>query len=220
MPPKPRIGEYKHRAHSRPDPRAPGREKPSRVRRRFPYMGALVLGFAATGPLLAAGISYVLSRLHVLPAPTVQTVLPPSPSVNNVLFGAGVPEVAIASVVAGFILWRQLWKLEVPAHCVAKGRAAIWRSLLCTALPLGLFLTVLVSSIGILGLCIRAAPASVPGWIRPFFAIPAVIAAMTVASIQPVVWLTLIVMGTVLALATAGVAASLWLRFPVEPDNR
>lgn len=179
-----------------------------------------MLGYAAAGPALAAGISYVLGRLHALPTPMAQSALPPSPSVNNVLFGAGAPEVALASVLAGFLLWRQLWKLEVPAHCVVKGPFAIWRSLLCTAIPLGLVLAIVVSSIGIFGLCLRAAPASVPGWIRPFFAIPAVFAAMAVAAIQPAVWLTLIIVGLALALVTAGLAAAVWTRFPVEADNR
>lgn len=179
-----------------------------------------MLGYAAAGPALAASISYLLGRIHALPTPMAQAVLPPSPSLNNVLFGAGVPEVAVASVAAGFLLWRHLWKLDVPSHCVAKGPAAIWRSLLCTAIPLALLLTILVSAIGIFGMCVRAAPTSVPGWIRPFFAIPAVIAAMAAASIQPIVWLTLFLLAAVLALSTAGIAAVVWTRHPAEADLR
>lgn len=212
----PRLGKYQHRAHARMDPAAPGAELSIRKRRPFPYLGVLLISFAVVAPILCSGLALLWKALGHMPKPIVDAALPSSPTLNNILFGAGLPEVALAAVVCGYLLWTIVWRMPVSQSLSERGTWPLGLRLLTAALPAGVFCAGVGALIGTFGLCIRAAPVSVPVLIRPLFAIPAVAAAALNALFQPVVIVTILLLGVAAGSLVALVAALAWERFPME----
>ncbi|HEU4753503.1 MAG TPA: hypothetical protein VFU47_10390 [Armatimonadota bacterium] len=218
MPKKPKIGQYRHTPGTEMRPGPDGVLRPTRTRRRFPYSGIIFLLYAIAGPLVGAGVTrlfQITGTARFLPQHLDEKAFPPAPSLNNVLFGAGVTETILASGLAGFWLWNILWKARVAPDQKAPTGAA-FRSLLPQALVLGPLMAFLALPIGVMGLYIRTAPANQPWAVRPFFALLAAPFAMA-TTLYTVVPLVLIALGLLLGAVTALGVAFLWQQFPEEP---
>jgi hypothetical protein len=221
MPPRRRIGEYRHTPAPSMQVGADGVLRHSRVRRRFPQQGIVPLAYGLAGPLVCAGVSRLLLALFgpgYLPRRADGHVLPPAPSVDNVLFGAGPHEVALACALVGWWLWLLLWNTRLPESVMVGGPRATFGPLVGRALGLGLLLTYFVAMpIGIVGLYIRTAPADQPWFVRPFFGLLAVLPLSVSYIISSAFLLVLLLLGLLLGAATAAAVALLWPHYPEEP---
>lgn len=197
---------------------ADGRLVPSQTRRRFPYAGLVLVVSAAVGTLACAGASQLLNvTLGRQLTRITGRALPPAPSFQNVLFGAGLPEVALACGVAGYWLWSLLWKTRLAAGAPTQSAWNNAKGLLPSALVLAPVLTFLVACIGIIGLYVRTAPADQPVAVRPFFGLLAVPALGGSAMYTGIIPLVLALLGLLLGVVGALAVGYFWTRFPEEP---
>ena len=220
---RPKLGQYRHTPTSEMRTGPDGVLRPTRVRRRFPYRGMVFLAYGVFGPLVCAGVAQLFRSTRMrglLPERVSELPLPKSPSLENVLFGAGLPELVLACGLAGFWLWRILWNSRLPPGVRAGGPAAVLPSLLGQALILGPAFAFAAIPIGIFGLYIRTAPAAQPWAVRPFFALLAAPLGTISALTTGVIPLTLIGLGLLLGAVTALAVAFLWPHFPEEPVLR
>ena len=184
----------------------------------------IFMGSALAGPLACTGVAMLFNMplLHAwTPQPMEPVTLPPSPSMNNVLFGAGVHEVALASALAGLCLWTWMWNLKLTPDQKGVGFAGAFAALSGRALVYGPTCTLGIGlPVGCMGTFLRTGPANIPWIAKPFFGLiallPMVVSRIMTASI-PVV---LILLGMAMGLAMAAGVAAGWQRFPEEADLR
>lgn len=217
---KPRIGSYQHR----PEPafvRGPdGAPRPARVRKRFPHLGLVPMIYAVGGTLVCALVSWGFrlgGMARILPSRVTDAGLPPAPNLDNVLFGAGFPETALACGLIGFWLWSSVWRTRVSPEQRDRGFRGIFGALLPPSLGFGVLLALAALPIGAFGLYIRTAPAAQPWAVRPLFALYATPILSFNALITGVIPLVIIALGLVLGLVTATAAAAIWRSYPEEP---
>jgi hypothetical protein len=184
----------------------------------------VVLAYAFLCPLACAGVSWVLARLlgsQYLHRMAADNPLPPAPSWSNVLFGAGPPEVAVACAVAGWYLWHVLWNVRLSPSDQAAGVRATFPALAGRGLLLGPVAALLIAMpIGILGLYLRMAPVNQPWFVRPFFAVLALIPMYFTSLLTGVVPLVVVLLGLLLGAGTALAVSFLWREFPEEPVHK
>lgn len=193
---------------------------PARVRKRFPYLGLVPLGYAVGGTLACALVSWVIQVLglsHWLPTRVLNAPLAPAPSWENLLFGAGPAETAFAWGLVGYRLWVSLWRTRVPVQAQSRGFAGVFPHLVLPALAYGALTVVAVLPLSTIGLYLRTAPAAQPWVVRPFFALLAAPVLSLQALITGIIPLVLLALGLSLGLLTAVVAAAVWRQFPEEP---
>jgi hypothetical protein len=218
---KPRIGSYQHRPEPAYVPGPNGVPRPARIRKRFPQLGLVPMLHAVFGTLVCALTSWGLRALgmgRVLPQRVSDVRLPPAPTLDNVIFGAGLAETAIACGLIGFWLWTNVWKTRVPSERQDQGALAIFRTLLPTALVLGALLAIVALPIGAFGIYMRTAPAEQPWAVRPFFALYAIPVLSFNAMVTGVIPLVLVVLGLLSGLSTAAAAAAIWRDYAEEPS--
>lgn len=177
------------------------------ARRRFPYTSLVFVGYAALTPLLGAGAAQLFKAAghgDLLVRTQAAKPLPRAPSWENILFGAGAPELALAGGLAGLLLWRILWRGDAgpPGAEVARG------------MVLGGVFGLLVIPGGIFGLYLRTAPTGVPLLVQPFFALLVAVAGSAYSLIVPWVWGTAAALGALLGAASGGLANVLKRRLP------
>src|SRR4051794_31524707 len=117
MPQPPRLGQYRHTPGLELARGADGQLRPTRVRRRFPFRGLVVMAYGVLTPLVGLAVTLLFQRTRndrFLPRHYGEQAVPAAPSLENVLFGAGLPELVLAGALTGFLLWNHLWKLRVP----------------------------------------------------------------------------------------------------------
>lgn len=177
------------------------------ARRRFPYTALVFVAYALLTPLAAAGAALLFKAAglgDLLVRTQAPQPLPRAPSWQNLLFGAGAPELALAGGLMGLLLWRQLWRGDDPVL-----GADVVRGML-----LGALYGLLVIPVGIFGLYLRTAPAGVPLVVQPFFALLVSLAGSVYAVILPWVWGAALALGAVLGLISALAAVALKARLP------
>lgn len=220
MPAGPRIGKYRHTPADEIRMGAGEALYHTRTRRRMPF-GALVgFVYALCGPLLAAGTAalfHATGNGRFLPGVIGNAKLPPSPSLENVLFGAGVAEVALASMLMGYWLWLALWNTRVSIQDSKRGVPAVLPNLLRRGAGLGAALSFGAGAIGIFGLYLRTAPVEQPWLVRPLFGLLAILPTGTSAMLTGVIPLVLLLLGALCGVATAAAVAVLWRHYPEEP---
>lgn len=220
---KPKIGEYRHTPGTYLAG-ADGKPRAARTRRRFPYLAMVFLGSAVAGPLACAAVALLFSQTPLrvaAPQPYGGARLPPSPTLQNVLFGAGVHEVALASALAGWCLWTWLWKTKLPPAEMEKGGRTVLWSLVRLGLLLGPVCTLGIGlPAGAMGLFLRTGPAEIPWIARPFFGLIAMLPIVINSLFTGTIPVVLIALGMLLgAVMGCGVAEG-WRHFPEEPDTR
>ncbi len=197
--------------------------RPALTRRRFPYRGLVFVVAGLLGSLLCAGMAMLLRTQHVAEA-LLQRLddrpLPPMPTFNNVLFGAGLPELMLACGLAGWWLWSTLWKTRLPHREPPRTVLENARALVLSALVLGPLSVFGTACIGIIGLYLRTAPANQPWAVRPFFALLAVPALGSSALATGLIPLALTLIGLCFGAVTAVGVAYFWNEFPEEPALR
>jgi hypothetical protein len=219
----PRIGEYRHTPGNHPTVGPDGKPRPPRTRRRFPYLGLVFLAYGMVGPLVCAAVPVLMAALglrHFMPTRFSDLPLPPSPSLDNVLFGAGAYDLALACGLAGFWLWRSLWRLRLPEEAVKGGVRGVLPSLLAQAAALGPAFALAALPIVNIGLFLRTGPTNIPWLVKPFFALLAMPMVTITALLTGVVPLVLVLLGLFMGALTAVVVAFMWQRFPEEADLR
>jgi len=223
MPAKPKIGQYRHTPGSPLIPGPDGTLRPARTKRRFPFMGVVVLGYAIFGPLVCAGVSALFNVTGLaayMPKLLSGKPLPPSPSMQNVLFGAGLHEMVVACAVVGWLTWRTLWGVRVPHAQQQLGPRGVVGPLLFSGLLLGPLFTLFALPIGVFGQYIRTAPTDQPWIVRPFFALIAALVAPFSAFFTLTIPLVLVLLGLLMGSLTAVAVAFLWREFPEEPVHK
>lgn len=223
-PRNPRPGQYRHTPGSYLPAGPDGRAVAVRTRRRFPYLGLVFIGAAMLGPLLCGGVSllFQMTALRALvPTRYTNLPLPPSPSVENILFGAGLHELVLASAVCGWWLWRSLWRLRLAPELQKAGVAGVIRPLLAQGLLVGP-LCVLAAGLPIaaMGLFLRTGPAEIPWAVKPLFGLVALFPVAISALFTGTVPVVLVLLGMVAGAAAAVGVALGWQRFPEEVDMR
>lgn len=220
MPARPRIGKYRHAPADEIRIGAGGELYHTHTRRRMPF-GALVgFVYAVLGPLLAAGTTTLFQATgnsRLLPTVIGDAKLPPSPSLENVLFGAGVAEAALASMLMGYWLWLSLWKTRVSIQHSERGVRGVLPHLLQRGAGLGAVLAFGAGAIGIFGLYLRTAPADQPWLVRPLFGLLAILPTGASAALTGVIPLVLLALGSLCGMVSALAVALLWQQFPEEP---
>jgi hypothetical protein len=219
----PKIGQYRHTAGNLV-PGPDGTPRPARTRRRFPYRAMIFMGSGLAGPVACAGVAMLFNTpaLHAwTPQPMEPVALPPSPSMNNVLFGAGVHEVALASALAGFCLWTWLWNLKLTPDQKGIGFSGAFAALSRRALVFGPSCTLGIGlPAGCMGIFLRTGPANIPWIARPFFGLIALLPMVLGRIISVTIPVVLILMGMVMGLVMAAGVAAGWQHFPEEADLR
>jgi hypothetical protein len=210
---KSRIGQYRHTPAALDVVGPDGVVRVGPRRRPFPYLFAVFLAFGLLGPLVCAGVAelmdtpalspYVPRRLSELP-------LPPQPSVENVLFGAGLHEMVLAAALAGLLLWRLLWRQRPPAP----GLGAAVRVLLPQGLLWGPLLALAGLPVAAFGLFLRTGPADIPWAVRPLFALLSTPFTTTSALLTGVIPLTVLLLGLLFGAVCALAVALTWPHFP------
>jgi hypothetical protein len=135
---------------------------------------------------------------------------------DNVLFGAGLPEVVLSAALVGYWLWSSLWKMRVSATLQGRGIRGVLPPLLGRALLLGPLMALAALPIGAFGFCIRAMPANIPWFMRPLFGLPGMLTFSLSALATGTIPLVLILLGLLVGLVTAVLVAVLWPYFPEE----
>lgn len=189
------------------------------TRRRFPYRGLVPLAYAVAGPV-ACGVVSWLFRLVGL-GRYLSTLLPDqkaiAPSFNNVLFGAGLPELAFASAVMGYWLWSVVWKTPVHPLVHERGVGGVFPALLQRAVPWAIGLTFLAQPLVVWASYQRNPPPGQPWLVRPLFGLLAAIVLPFSALWTRFVPGVLLVLALLGGAATAFAVALLWQQFPEEP---
>jgi hypothetical protein len=217
---KPKIGEYRHTPGNVWVAAPDGTTQASRVRRRFPYRGMVFMGYGLLGPLVCAGVTLLVRALglaYLLPQRVSDVTVPPSPTLNNLLFGAGIHELVLACAVAGYWVWTQLWRLRLPSAGRDANFQDAFNGLLGRALTLGVSASFAVVPAGAFGLYLRTAPANQPMLARPFFGILASLVLSVNLLMVPIVLVTVTVLGLLLGVSAALGVAAAWQQFPEEP---
>jgi len=220
MSPKSKIGEYRHRPGLVYEPGPHGELRVARVRKRFPYLGMIPLVYALSGCVVCACTSWALrasGAARFFPTRFVDTPLPAAPSMANLLLGAGLPETALACGLLGFMLWRSLWNVRIPAEVQSAGFWAIYRALLGRALGFGVLVGIVALPLGAFGLYLRTAPANQPWLLRPLFGLLATPVLWMSALGTGLIPLVLLLLGLLMGWVTAVGAAAVWREFPEEP---
>ncbi|MGV3720067.1 MAG: hypothetical protein ACO1SX_04075 [Actinomycetota bacterium] len=220
---KPRIGSYQHRPEPAFTPGPDGTPRPVRVRKRFPHLGLVPLVHAVCGTLVCALLSWGFRAMgmgRILPQRVSDARLPPAPTLDNVIFGAGFPETAVACGLIGFWLWTSVWKTRVSREQQAEGFRGVFRALLSSALGFGALLSFAALPIGAFGLYLRTAPAEQPWPVRPFFALYATPVLAVNALLTGVIPLVILALGLLSGLVTAVAPACIWRDYPEEPSAR
>jgi hypothetical protein len=167
--------------------------------RRFPYTSLVFVVYGLVTPVLAAGAALLYQRAgagDLLVRTQSGERLPHAPSWENLLFGAGAPELALAGGLVGLLLWRRLWTGDDPVLAPDLLRGALW----------GALFSLLLIPFGIFGLFLRTGPKEIPYLVRPFFALAVAGAGTFYTLLLPCVWGTAILMGAVLGSISAAVA--------------
>jgi hypothetical protein len=170
--------------------------------RRFPYTSLVFVGYAVVMPLVAAGAAWVYNRLgagDLLVRTQAGDRLPHAPSWQNLLFGAGAPELALAGGLVGLLLWRRVWAGDEPDLGPDLVRGALW----------GALLSLLLIPFGIFGLFLRTCPKEIPLMVRPFFALFVAGAGSLYSLLLPWTWGTACIVGALLGSISAAVACYL-----------
>src|SRR4051794_3925686 len=124
MAPKSKIGSYRHQPGLVYEPGPRGELRVARVRKRFPHLGMVPLVYALAGSLVCGATSWSLQQsgaARFFPQRLTGTPLPPAPSLDNVLFGVGLPEAALTCGLLGLCLWRSLWQTRISPETQAGG---------------------------------------------------------------------------------------------------
>jgi hypothetical protein len=210
-----RIGQYRHRAEVGHAPPIGGLR---RARRRFPHYGLVFLVSGGAGVLACGTATYLLQQLGApMPAP-VQGELPPAPTLNNLLFGVGVPEALLTTGFAGWWLWRSLWN-RAPAGGPVPFWGGRFQLLVTPALLQGPLIALAMLPVGAFALYLRTAPEAQPLLVRPLFALLAAPVIAISAIINGTIPLVLVLLGGLMGLAVAVAIALLWPAFPPEPPG-
>jgi hypothetical protein len=220
---KPKIGQYRHTPASELRPGPDGTLRHTRTRRRFPYRGLVVLAYGLFGPLVCAAVPALMRAIgqaDLLPRHLSDRAVPPAPSLNNVLFGAGAAETALACAVVGALLWRQLWGTRLSPALEERGLFGTLPPLLAQGLLLGPLMAFLAVPIAAFGLFLRAPEVNQPLFVRPFFALFAAAAGTLSAVSTGIIPLVVIVLGLLLGTVTAVGVAYFRQFFPEEPVLR
>ena len=222
--PRLKPGEYRHKPGSFVPEGPGGRPIAVKVRRRFPYLGLVFMGCAILGPLVAAGLSLLFHHTvlrRVVPTRYSDLPLPPSPSMENILFGAGLHELVLASAVTGLWVWSALWKMRLPPEQQKAGLKGVLKPLMTQGMVLGpLFALVGTLPIAAMGLFLRTGPGNIPWAVKPLFGLVAMLPVSISALFTGIVPLVLILVGIAHGALTAYAVALGWQRFPEEPDTR
>jgi hypothetical protein len=219
----PKIGEYRHRPGNYLSPGPDGAPRLAKVRRRFPYFGIVFLAYGMFGPLVCAGVPLVFRAVGLgayLPRSFSELPLPPSPTIDNVLFGAGVHELAISCGFAGFWLWRVLWRTRTSDEQQKGGVRAVLPALLGTGMVLGIAFAFAALPIAAVGFFLRSGPADIPFAVKPLFGLFAMPWVVLTAILTGVVPAVLTLLGLLLGAVTSVLVAFAWQQFPEEPDTR
>jgi hypothetical protein len=220
---KRRIGTFNHSPGPTFEMGPDGSLRHTRVRKRFPHLGMVPLIYAIAGTLACAGVSWALKAVglgRLLPQRISDAALPPSPTMDNILFGAGLPETALAWGLAGYWLWTGVWRTRVPQETQNRGFGAIYGSLLGNSLGYGILLGFFTMFIGACGVYVRTAPAAQPWGVRPFFAVLAAPVLFVRALVTGTIPLVVIILSLAMGVVTAAAAAALWREYPEQPiDN-
>lgn len=197
-----------------------GRLRPTWVKRRFPFRGLVLMTYGALTPLIGLLITLLFQAMNngrYLPRHYGEQAVPHAPSLENVLFGAGLPELVLAGALTGYLLWNHLWKLRVPLDMQESGLSGVLPTLLRAGISMGLLLMPLATLVGAYGLCLRAMPHEVPWAARAVFGLPGALLLALNSLLTGVVPLVLLLLGTLAGVGTALVVALLWPHFPEEP---
>jgi hypothetical protein len=220
VPPKSKIGQYRHTPGVELQPGPDGVLRPARRRRRFPFYGIVFFAYGLLGPLACAGVSLLFratGSAQLLPQRLSDLPIPPSPSMDNLLFGAGFHETVLACGLVGWWLWRALWNVRVTEDQRQRGIAGVLPSLMGLGLVMGPVLAFAALPLGAIGLYLRTAPANQPWPVRLLFSIPAALIVTPSALLTGIIPLVLLLLGLLLGAATALAVAALWQHFPEEP---
>jgi hypothetical protein len=178
----------------------------------------VLLLYALAGPLVCAGVMRLFQVTGLsasLPKLLDNKAIPPGPSLNNVLFGAGAVEVFLASGLAGWWLWQCLWRARVAEEAKSPWPAA-FRALLPQALLLGPLMAFISLFFGAVGFDVRAAPGNIPMLARFAFALLAAPLRMVSALLTGIIPVVLVFLGLLMGAITALAVAVLWQEFPEE----
>ena len=223
MPSPPRLGQYRHTPGLEMARGPDGRLRPTRLQRRFPFRGLVVMAYGALTPLVALAVTLLFQLTgngRYLPRHFGEQSVPRTPSLENLLFGAGLPELVLAGALTGFLLWNQLWKLQVPPYLQEVGLRGVLPSLLRSGVTLGLLLMPLATLVGAYGLCLRAMPREVPWLARALFGVPGALLLAANSVLTGIVPLVLLLLGVLAGAGTALAVALVWPYFPEEPATR
>lgn len=193
----PTIGEYRHEPRTERVVGGDGIARLRNVRRRFRHAGMVPLATATMGCMVAGVTQFSLNQLR--PGwtlhPIGDTPLPPAPSYDNLLFGAGLPEIAAGCALMGWLFWRSLWSTpsvdeegRVPLRSAVK---EVVPRALCMG-PVYLFGAAFVASVG---LYIRTGP---PDQTAPLRALSGLLGGPIVllsALVHPIIPITLTLLG-------------------------
>jgi len=217
---KNRIGQYSHVPGQEFRPGTDGKPVPVRVRRRFPHLGIVCMAYAGLGPLAASGAELLFKlpgwREWAPKAIDQAVTLPPSPSLNNVMFGAGAIEVALASLLAGWMLWRSLWNVRLPQSVQEAGPRSTFPRLVWRGFWSGIGFTLLACPIVAFGFAMRDPALDIPLITRPIAGILAVLP-LLISRAFTVIPVLLVLSGAALGVLSAAAVAHLWQDFPEEP---
>lgn len=223
MPKRPKIGEYRHSPGTALRAGADGVLRPEKIRRRFRHLGFVVLAYAVVGPLGCAATSWLLSNVAHgawVPRAVEAHAGHRSPTWDNVLFGAGAPEVGLASALLGYGLWQCLWPRQATAETASGDARALFRSLIGPGVALGSVFSVLGMFIGLIGLYVRTGPAAQPWFVRLAFAPVAAVVMAVDYVFTAVVPVTLLCLGMAAGVLTASAVAMAWKSAPEESVHR
>ncbi|MFN3652283.1 MAG: hypothetical protein ACK47B_22115 [Armatimonadota bacterium] len=215
---KPRLGEYRHIPDGGAAPGA-ARNRPTRKRRRFPYVGIVLVVNGLLGTLTLAGLSLLIRALGLtayLPQRIDKQPSPPAPSLDNVIFNLGLPETILLCALIGGFVWRFVWNVRLPDDVQQQGPRATLGPLLQAGVTYGLIAGILALPLGSYAHFLRAAPADIPWAVRPFFGVLDTLVRVP-SALMTNIPLVALGLGLLLGLVTAPIVALLWPHFPEEP---
>lgn len=223
MPAPPRLGQYQHKPGLELARGPDGQLRPTRLQRRFPFRGLVLMAYGALTPLVGLAVTLLFQatgNARFLPRHYGEQTVPPAPSLENVLFGAGLPELVLAGALTGYILWNHLWKLSAPPELQTTGWRGVLPLLLRSGVSIGLLLTPLATLVGAYGLCLRAMPREVPWFARAVFGLPGAILLALNSVLTGVVPVVMLLLGALAGAGTALAVSLMWPQFPEEPISR
>lgn len=223
MPTRTPLGQYRHTPADQIQIGPDGHRYHTHARRRMPFAAQVFVAYAALGPLLALATALLLKQIdggRLLPDVIAATKLPPCPSPQNVLFGAGWTEIVLGCGVAGWALWTKMWRTRFSLEDAAAGPRALVPRLVKQGIAWSLILTPITGLLATVSLYIRTAPPEQPWIVRPFFALLAAVPMGIGAFWTGIIPLVMLLLGVLVGAASGIVASLVFPHYPEEPITR